>query len=117
MVETGTLLLIIGLLVNLVAAPYYYRKLHRLIELLKVDYPDIYEEMGRPSLERLSYKTSASDSRLLTKYVRTKSYLLSNDEGLNLTGNKAFRGLITTYTAMSVMFIGFGLMLLSNGNV
>ena len=114
--DIGAMLLLASLLVNLVAAPYYYRKLHRLIEALEQYSPDTYEALQKPSLEKLGYKMSPSSSMSLVGFVWKKSYIETNNSAVILTGEKAFRGLVISFSAIGIMFLGFALMM-SSANV
>jgi len=115
--EIGTMLLLGSLLINLVAGPYYYRKLHRHIEALEQHAPCTYETLQKPSLEMLGFKMSASRSMSLVSHVWKKSYKDTSNEAVILTGGRAYRGLMISTSAMVVMFLGAALIMLSSPSV
>jgi len=114
--EIGAMLLLASLLVNLVAAPYYFRKLHRLTEALEQYAPDTYEALQRPSLKKLGYKMSPSSSISVVGFICKKSYIETNNSAVIQTGEKAFRGLVISFSAMGIMFLGAAL-IMSSANV
>ena len=109
--EIGGILLFASLLVNLVAAPYYYRKLHRLIESLQQHDPETYKALHKPSLEKLGYKMSPYSSMSLVSYVWKKLYFNTNNSSVIQSGEKAFIGLVVSFSATGVMFLGIALIM------
>ncbi len=116
MVEVGAMLLLASLLANLVAAPYYYRKLYRLIEALEQYSPDTYAALQRPSLKKLGYKMTPSSSMSLVGFVWKKSYIETKNSVVIQAGEKAFKGLVISVSAMSIMFLAAAL-ITSSANV
>jgi len=115
--EVGAVLLIISLLVNLVAAPYYFRKLHRFIKVLEKYEPETYESLGKPTLEKLGFNMSPSSSMSIVNYVWTRSYRDVVNDTVILLGNKAHRGLLISFSTTLIMFLGAALMMFGNGSV
>jgi len=111
-------LMILGsLLINLVAGPYYFRKLHRLIQALEEHDYCAFEALQKPSLEKLGYKMSPASSMALVNYVWKKSYAKTSSKEVVLAGSKAYRGLVVSFSAVGIMFLGFAMLMLASTNV
>ena len=112
----GVFLILTSLIVSLFAAPYYFRKLHRLTEAIAVHDPDEYTRLNNPSLKKFGANMSPASTLGLLGYILKKSYIASNNEDVISAGDKAFRALIISSSFMFLMFIGaFIVMAFSNG--
>jgi len=76
----------------------------RLYKLLSSKHPDIYKNLGEPTL---FWNNSPKSAFLLMKFIFKKQYLGSNDHKLEKLGGKMF-ALFIVYTALfAFLFISF----------
>lgn len=97
------ILFIFDLLALLFVGPMYFRALGKLLDYIKTEKIEIWDELGRPSLVT---NNSISSSISTIKYLVKKSYMSSHDTNLINLADRA-RQLFYLSTIMAVFLFVF----------
>ena len=104
------MLFILDLLALLFVGPMYFRALSKLLDYLKSEKTEIWDELGRPSLIT---NNSISSTISTIKYIVNKSYISSHDKNLINLADRTRQLFYLSMIMAAFLFVFFNLSIIT----